>query len=211
MGKICYGQRSYHFSLLVLAMDVIKNHTIILGSQSPRRKKLLAGLDIPFEVRVADIDESFPSNMPIPKIAEYVATQKWKALISNSKDDELIICSDTVVVLDKTILEKPKDKKDGKQMLQKLSGQKHTVITGVALGTRNEFHSFSDSTHVYFANLSAEEIDYYLDNYEPYDKAGSYGVQEWIGMMAIEKLEGSYYNVMGLPVQKLYQVLKNWG
>ena len=191
-------------------MDLIKNHKIILGSQSPRRKELLAGLDIPFVVRVADIDESFPSTMSIPKIAEYVATNKWKALISDSKEDELIICSDTVVALGDTILEKPKDKEDGKRMLGELSGKMHTVITGVALGTKNNFRSFSDSTDVCFVELSEDEIDYYLSNYEPYDKAGSYGVQEWIGMMAIEKLEGSFYNVMGLPVQKLYQVLKNW-
>ncbi len=192
-------------------MDLNKKwDKIILGSQSPRRKELLSGLDIDFEVRVADIDESYPSSLEIDKVAEYIAMNKLKALSPSSNKNELIICSDTIVVLNEEILGKPVDKTDAQQMLEKLSGQTHTVITAVAISDGNQEKVFSDSTKVTFKTLSNSEIEYYLENYTPYDKAGSYGVQEWIGMMAIIKMEGSYFNVMGLPVHKVYETLVAW-
>ena len=191
-------------------MDVIKKYKIILGSQSPRRKELLSGLDIPFEIRVPDVDESFSDAMPTNEIAEFIALQKWNILMKEAKKDELVICCDTIVVLGNEILGKPKDKQEGKEMLRKLSGKRHTVISGVVMGTLSEKISFSDETQVYFTALGEDELDYYLENYRPFDKAGSYGVQEWIGMIAIEKMEGSFYNVMGLPIHKVYTALKNW-
>ncbi len=191
-------------------MDVINKYKIILGSQSPRRKELLSGLDIPFEIRVPDVDESFSDSMPINEIAEFIALKKWNTLIQEAKQDELVICCDTIVVVGNEILGKPKDKQEGKEMLQKLSGKQHTVISGVVMGTLTDRISFSDKTNVYFSEINEDELEYYLENYRPYDKAGSYGVQEWIGMMAIKKMEGSFYNVMGLPVHKVYTALKNW-
>ncbi len=191
-------------------MDVINQFKIILGSQSPRRKELLSGIDIPFEIRIPDVDESFPDSLPKEVIAEYIAELKWRALIEKASEKELILCCDTIVVIDDEILGKPANKEEGLVMLRKLSGKKHIVISGVVMGTKHKKISFSDETQVYFAHLEEDELIYYLENYAPYDKAGSYGVQEWIGMMAIEKMEGSFYNVMGLPVHKVYRALKNW-
>jgi septum formation protein len=192
-------------------MDIIdKKLKIILGSQSPRREELLRGLDVDFEIRVANIEEDFPSNLPIPEIAEYIANKKLAALKKSSHPNELIICSDTIVVLNNEILGKPSNRNEAEEMLNKLSGKEHTVISGVAMGDSNKHVAFSDETKVTFKPLSQNEIDYYLDNYEPYDKAGSYGVQEWIGMMGITKMEGSYFTVMGLPVHLVYGELKNW-
>ncbi len=183
---------------------------IILGSQSPRRKELLKGLDIEFDIRVADIDESYPDDLEIRKIAEYIAKNKLKAIQPASKENELIICSDTIVVLNNEILGKPADTFEAKEMLKKLSGQTHTVITAVAMSDNSKEISFSDETKVTFKSLNDQEIDYYLKHYAPYDKAGSYGVQEWIGMMAITNMNGSYFTVMGLPVHKVYEALLNW-
>lgn len=183
---------------------------IVLGSQSPRRKELLAGLDIQFDVEVANIDESYPNDLPIPQVAEYIAKNKLKALHNPSKKSELVICSDTIVVLKEEILGKPKHEEEANRMLQRLSGQTHTVISAVAMVDDQKEISFSDETKVTFKDLTNEEIDYYLANYVPYDKAGSYGVQEWIGMMAIQNMNGSYFTVMGLPVHKVYEQLVTW-
>jgi septum formation protein len=192
-------------------MDVNKKwNTIVLGSQSPRRKELLKGLNIEFEVRVADIDESFPDSLETEKVAEYIAINKLKALAPHANSNELIICSDTIVVLKNEILGKPTDRVDATRMLEKLSGQTHTVITSVAMSDGWKDLVFSDETKVTFKNLTKTEIKYYLDNYMPYDKAGSYGVQEWIGMVAITKMEGSYFTVMGFPVHKVYEAMVAW-
>ncbi len=192
-------------------MDLNKKwDKIILGSQSPRRKELLEGLDIRFEIKVANIDESYPSEMPKEEIAEFIANNKLTAIQKITPPNQLIICSDTVVVLNNEILEKPKDKGDAENMLAKLSGQTHVVVSAVAMTDGRKQLSFSDETEVTFKTLTEEEIDYYLTHYAPYDKAGSYGVQEWIGMMGISNMNGSYFTVMGLPVHKVYDALKNW-
>ncbi len=192
-------------------MDLIdKKYSIILGSQSPRRKELLEGLDIDFEIRVADIVEDFPNDLAIPEVPEFIAKKKLLALKDNAQSNELFICSDTIVVLNNEILGKPQNRMEAEEMLKKLSGNSHVVISGVAMSDSNKEISFSDQTTVTFKALSEFEINYYLDHYKPYDKAGSYGVQEWIGMMGITKMEGSYFTVMGLPIHLVYKELKNW-
>ena len=182
-------------------------YTLILGSQSPRRKQLLEGLDIEFEVRTIEIDETFPDDIPQNTVAEYLAREKGKAHLSSMNENELIITSDTVVVCDNQILGKPKNRVHAQEMLRMLSGKTHQVITGVCLTSKDKTVSFSDVTKVVFKNLTDEQIDYYIDKYQPFDKAGGYGIQEWIGYTGISSIEGSYFNVMGLPVAKLYDVL----
>lgn len=192
-------------------MDLNKKwDKIILGSQSPRRKELLAGLDVNFVIQVADIDESYPEDMPSYMVGEFIAKNKLNAIPRTDQKNELIICSDTIVVLGDEILGKPVDKNDAAGMLRKLSGQVHMVISAVAMADANKEVVFSEQTEVTFKTLSEEEIEYYLDNYTPYDKAGSYGVQEWIGMTAITKMNGSYFTVMGLPVHRVYEEMTNW-
>lgn len=183
------------------------NYRIVLASQSPRRKDLLAGLNIPFAVEVREVDESFPAEMDVEEVPVYLAKLKALAFQGEIEDNTLIITADTVVIVDNEVLGKPNDYIHAFEMLRKLSGRKHVVVTGVCLTTAQKQAIFSSATNVYFKNLSDNEIDYYLNNYQPYDKAGSYGVQEWIGYIAIEKIEGSYFNVMGLPIQRLYEEL----
>ncbi len=185
----------------------LSNYSIILGSQSPRRKELFIGLNLPFKVEVREIDENFPVEMPAFEVPEYLAIQKAIPFKPDLAKDDLLITSDTIVLIDNHILGKPFDYEHAFEMLQLLSGRKHMVITGVCITTVNKQITFSDRTDVFFKTLSIEEIDYYLTHYQPYDKAGSYGVQEWIGYVAIEKIEGSYFNVMGLPIQRLYEEL----
>ena len=183
---------------------------IILASNSPRRKELLAGLDVDFEVRVLDgIDESYPAELPVQDIAEYISRKKSVAYRSTMTDDELVITADTIVVLGNQVMGKPKDDTDACRMLRLLSGQVHQVITGVTLTTRERQRSFSVKTDVTFKELSEQEINYYVSRYHPLDKAGAYGIQEWIGHIGVTGLNGSYYNVMGLPVQRIYEVLKS--
>ncbi|HEY9551484.1 MAG TPA: Maf-like protein [Prevotella sp.] len=183
------------------------DYKIILSSNSPRRKELLAGLDIPFTVRVVDgIDESYPHNLPAEQIPVYIS--KAKAAAYCIAPDELVITADTVVVLGKTVLGKPKDREEARHMLHLLSGNTHQVITGVCLTTAEKQRAFSVVTDVTFKTLSNEEIDYYIDHYQPYDKAGAYGIQEWIGYVGVTALKGSYFNVMGLPVQRIYHELQ---
>ena len=182
---------------------------LILSSNSPRRKELLAGLDIPFEVRVIeDIDESYPDSLPTGEIAEYIAQKKAAAYDVGS--DEVLITADTIVVLDDQILGKPADAEEAKQMLRSLSGKTHHVITGVCLKSRDQQHHFSVISEVTFKTLAEEEISYYVENYKPFDKAGAYGIQEWIGYIGVTGLSGSYFNVMGLPVQRIYEELKKF-
>ena len=184
---------------------------IILASNSPRRKELLAGLDLQFEVRVLqDIDESYPHDLPTLKIAEFISKKKADAYVETMADDELVITSDTVVILGDEVMGKPHDEADAKRMLGELSGRTHQVATGVTLSTKERQMSFSVVTDVTFKQLSADEIDYYVRTYHPMDKAGAYGIQEWIGYIGVTALKGSYFNVMGLPVQRIYEALKTF-
>ena len=187
------------------------NYKIILASNSPRRKELLKGLDIDFEVRIIpDIDESYPADIPTEKIPAFIAQKKAEAYRASMQEDELIITTDTVVVLDGDILEKPADKSEAVKMIKRLSGCKHKVITSVVLTTADGQKEFSVVSTVDFAELTDNEIEYYVDKYKPFDKAGAYGIQEWIGYIGVKGIEGSFYNVMGLPIQRLYQELKSY-
>ena len=186
------------------------NYKLILASNSPRRKELLKGLDIDFEVRIIpDIDESHPTGTPPEEIPAFIAQKKADAYRATIKDNELIITADTVVILDGDILEKPADKIDAIKMIKRLSGRKHLVVTAVSLTTTDWNKAFSVESKVDFAELTDSEIEYYVDKYKPFDKAGAYGIQEWIGYIGVKGIEGSFYNVMGLPIQRLYQELKN--
>ena len=182
-------------------------YPLILASNSPRRQELLRSLGIPFKVQVKETDEDFPASMPAREVARYLAEQKAKAFLPQQQET-LIITADTTVVLDEDVLNKPADADEAFQMLRRLSGRSHQVITGVCLLHQQQLHSFDDTTRVYFRELDDEEINYYISQWKPFDKAGGYGIQEWIGMIGIERIEGSYYNVMGLPADKLYQHLK---
>lgn len=185
---------------------------IILASNSPRRRELLSGLDIDYEVRVLpDIAEDFPDDMPAEEVPEFISREKAAAYLPTLADDELVITADTVVILDDDIIEKPHSLDEARRMLRRLSGRKHRVVTGVCLTTTRQQKTFSAKTDVTFSELSDEEIAYYVEKYRPLDKAGAYGVQEWIGYVAVTALEGSYYNVMGFPVQRVYQELKKIG
>lgn len=179
---------------------------IILSSNSPRRKELLAGLGVDFEVKVIKgVDESYPKDLQSDKVAEYIAREKAAAY--EVETDELVITADTVVVVGDDILGKPSDAEDAHCMLRKLSGRTHHVVTGVCMKTSKEEYSFSVATGVTFKTLSDNEIRYYVDKYKPFDKAGAYGIQEWIGYIGVTGLDGSYYNVMGFPVQRVYEEL----
>jgi len=179
---------------------------IILASQSPRRKELLELLDLNFTVEVREVDEVFPESLDVTKVAEYLANLK-AAAFTNIPSDTVVITADTVVVLDEQILGKPKDKAEAVKMLESLSNRNHKVITGVCIKSKDQTMSFSNTTKVFFKELTSSEIEYYIENYKPFDKAGSYGIQEWIGAIGITKIEGSYFNVVGLPIQELNERL----
>lgn len=184
---------------------------LILSSNSPRRKELLGGLDLPFEVRViAGIDESYPPDLTIDDIPLHIAKAKASAYLPGMADDEVILTADTIVALGERVLGKPRHTDDALAMLHLLSGCTHRVVTGVCLTTRTDQRSFSVVTEVTFRHLSTEEIDYYVDRYRPLDKAGSYGIQEWIGYVGVTGIKGSYFNVVGLPVQRIYEELKDF-
>ena len=205
MGDECKG---------VWMVEEVKSEKfkIILASQSPRRRELLAGLGIPFEVRVIeDIDEHFPEQLPASETALYIAKRKAEAYRGQIADDELIITADTVVIVGDEILGKPADEADALRMLRLLSGRTHQVTTGVCLMTTKVQRSFDVTTDVTFKTLTDEEIMYYVNRYKPFDKAGAYGIQEWIGYIGVTGLHGSYYNVMGLPVQRIYTELQAFG
>ena len=182
---------------------------IILASQSPRRKELLKQLDLPFEIRTKDIDESFPSTFRPEAAAVYIAEKKANSFIGQL-DKELLIAADTLVAIGEDIFGKPKDKDDAFRMLRLLSENVHEVITGVALLHQKKIYSFYEKTLVYFRHLSDEEIAYYIETYRPFDKAGAYGIQEWIGMVGVERIDGSYNNVVGLPTARLYHEIHNF-
>ncbi len=190
---------------------VARDYHIILASNSPRRKELLAGIDVNFDVRVIrDIDESYPASLPTKDIAEYISRKKATVYRQQMASDELIITADTIVVIDSEVMGKPHDEADASRMLHELSGRTHQVITGVTLTTIDRQRSFSVETDVTFKSLTDEEINYYIQHYKPFDKAGAYGIQEWIGHIGVTALKGSYFNVMGLPVQRIYEALRQF-
>ena len=184
-------------------------YKFVLASNSPRRKELLAGLGLDFHVRVIDgIDESYPASLPACDVAQFIAQKKAQAYRATMAPDELIITADTVVIVGDDILGKPKDEADAVRMLREISGRTHQVTTGVCLTTATRQRSFSVTTDVTFKQLTDDEIHHYVTTYRPFDKAGAYGIQEWIGYIGVTGLNGSYYNVMGLPVQRIYTELQ---
>ncbi len=188
--------------------DNIREYRVILGSGSPRRKELLAMLDIDFEVRSAgDVDESYPADLPAEEVPLYLARKKSNAFLSRLRESELVITADTVVICDSNVLGKPADTDEAFRMLKMLSGRKHTVVTGITVATREIQISDTAITEVEFAPLSDETIREYIDRYRPLDKAGAYGIQEWIGAVAVKGINGSFYNVMGLPLHLLTTLL----
>ena len=190
-------------------LDNLKKYKVILASNSPRRKELLAGLGVDYEVRtLPDVDESYPETLQGADIPLYIAKEKADAYVAMMQSGELMITADTIVWLDGKVLGKPRDREDALQMLRTMSGRTHEVFTGVCITTTDWQRSFTAQTEVRFATLSEEEIAYYVDNFQPMDKAGAYGVQEWIGFIGVENISGSYYNIMGLPVQRIYNELK---
>ena len=190
-------------------LENLKKYKVLLASNSPRRKELLAGLGIDYEVKtLPDIDESFPGGLSKVETATYIARAKADVYRNIMQPDELIITADTIVWLDGEVMGKPVDDEDARRMLRALSGKTHQVITGVCLMTIDSQKAFATVTDVTFCHLSEEEIDYYVERYRPMDKAGSYGIQEWIGFVGVESISGSYFNVMGLPIQRLYTELK---
>ena len=185
-----------------------ERYKVILASNSPRRRELLAGLGLQFEVRVlADIDENYPPTLPATQLAKYIAHKKAEANRAIMAKNEMIITADTIVVVDDMVMGKPADDADAIRMLSTLSGKTHKVITGVCITTLNKQTVFDVTTGVTFKTLTDEEINYYITHFHPTDKAGAYGIQEWIGYIGVTGLEGSYYNVMGLPVQRIYDEL----
>ena len=189
----------------------IQNYHIILGSNSPRRRELLAGLDLDFEVKVIPgLEEHYPATLQPEEIPVFLAQQKAAAYIPTLPEKTLLITADTIVWNRNEVIGKPKNREDAIQMLQSLSGHEHHVVTGVCLTTTEKQKAFSVISAVKFATLTDEEIGYYVDKYQPFDKAGAYGIQEWIGYVGVESINGSFYNVMGLPVQRLYQELKKF-
>lgn len=183
---------------------------IVLGSKSPRRQELIKELGIPFEVRTKEVEEFFPSGMAAEEVASYLAKLKAQPLISSLKKGEVLLTSDTIVVQGNKILGKPTDKDDAIQTLKNLSGGVHKVITGVNLKSLSKEINFSNTTKVHFSELTDEEILQYVNKYKPFDKAGSYGIQEWIGLIGVQKIDGCFYSVMGLPVHDVYQYLKKF-
>ena len=185
------------------------NYPLVLASNSPRRQQLLMGAGMVFSVKTKNVPEDFPADMPVEDVPVYLAKKKALAF-AGELTNEVIIAADTVVIINGQILNKPEDEKEAIEMLTLLSGRKHEVITGVCLFSNTRTFTFSDLTEVYFKGLSEEEIRFYVENYRPFDKAGAYGAQEWMGMVAIEKIVGSYFNVMGLPVHLVYKHLQQW-
>ena len=190
-------------------LDNLKKYQIILASNSPRRKELMSGLGVDYVVKtLPDVDESYPDSLQGGDIPEFIACKKAGAYRSILQPGELLITADTIVWLDGKVLGKPQGREGAVEMLRALSGKKHQVFTGVCLTTTEWQKSFTAASDVLFDELSDEEIAYYVDRYQPLDKAGAYGVQEWIGYIGVHSISGSFYNIMGLPIQKLYKVLK---
>ena len=187
--------------------EKFNKHRIILASGSPRRQQFLKELDVDFEIQLKDIEEIYPEHLQAEEITNFLAKLKASAFVADLKENDILITSDTIVWLNNKALGKPKDYDDAFEMLTEMSGTTHKVITSVCLKTTDKEIIFYEETLVTFTKLSSDEIKYYLNNYKPFDKAGSYGIQEWIGLVAIEKIEGSYANVVGLPTHRLYEEL----
>lgn len=183
---------------------------IILASKSPRRQELLKNIVSDFEIKTKNVEEVYPEDLPSNEVPEFLSKLKAEPFLISLKDNELLITSDTVVLLDNKIYGKPRDREDAIKILQQLSGKVHQVITGVCLSTLSFQKTFSSITKVHFKSLNINEIEYFVDNFKPFDKAGAYAIQEWIGMIGIEKIDGDFFNVMGLPLQKLYDELKGF-
>lgn len=190
-----------------MSFETLKKYKLILASKSPRRQFLLKELGLNFEVRTKEVDESFPFQLKAQEIPLYLCEKKAEAFDEDLDDNTIVITADTIVWVNGHVLNKPENYDDAVRMLNILSGKMHEVYTGVCLRSKNKTKSFFALTKVYFKKLTPEEIEYYIMNYNPYDKAGAYGAQEWIGYIAIEKIEGTYFNVMGLPVKELYEEL----
>jgi len=189
----------------------LKKYHIILASKSPRRQELLRGMGVDFEILTKETPENYPADLPLDEVPKYLSLQKSQAFSDKElPGDYLLITSDTVVICEGEILGKPKDREDAMRMLQLLSDKTHHVVTGVTVRSAEKTMSFAVRSNVTFAQLDEEEIDYYIEHCKPFDKAGAYGIQEWIGYVGISGLEGSFYNVMGLPTRKLYQCLKSF-
>lgn len=196
---------------MVETLDKLKRYRIILASASPRRKELLSKLDIDFTVKVLhDVDESFPTSLPVVQVPQYISRKKADAYRQEMQENDMVITADTVVAVGRRILGKPKSAEEARVMLKLLSDRYHRVVTGVTIMTAKRTETFATVSRVRFTRLNDEEIDYYISKYKPFDKAGAYGIQEWIGMVGITELNGSYFNVMGLPVQRLYAKLKEF-
>ena len=192
-------------------LDNLKKYNIVLASKSPRRQELLKGIGVDFTILTKEVDESFPSKLPLIDVAPFLSLKKAKAFEdAELPDDYMVITADTVVIVDNEILGKPKGRDDAFRMMRLLSGKAHKVVTGVSVHTKEKTKTFSVISKVTFETLDNQEINYYIDNFKPYDKAGAYGVQEWVGYIGVSNVEGSYYNVMGLPTQRLYKVLKEF-
>ena len=191
-------------------MDILKGKKLILASSSPRRQELIKGLDIPFETRIFEIEESYPSDLSNEKIPEYLARLKASPFKNKLTNNEVVVTSDTIVLLKDQLLIKPKDKEEAQLMLRNLSNRMHRVLSSICVTSNSKQVCITDESKVYFKQLNEDEITYYIDKYKPYDKAGGYGIQEWLGFIGIEKIEGSYYNIMGLPTHRLYEVLKQF-
>lgn len=196
---------------MVETLDKLKRYRIILASASPRRKELLSKLDIDFTAKVLyDVDESFPASLPVVQVPQYISRKKADAYRQEMQENDMVITADTVVAVGRRILGKPKSAEEARVMLKLLSDRYHRVVTGVTIMTAKRTETFATVSRVRFTRLNDEEIDYYISKYKPFDKAGAYGIQEWIGMVGITELNGSYFNVMGLPVQRLYAKLKEF-
>ena len=192
-------------------LENLNKYEIVLASNSPRRKELLQRMGVNFKVRTLfGIDESYPDSLRGEDIVCYISRNKAKAYQSSMAPNELLITADTIVYVDGEVMGKPKNAEQAKEMLHKLSGKTHQVITGVTIVTAKRTENFGVTSQVKFTNITDEEINFYVDNYLPFDKAGAYGIQEWIGIVAVEGIKGSYFNVVGLPVQRLYQKLKTF-
>jgi len=188
--------------------EKLKNYNVILASGSPRRQQFFKELDLEFKIQIKEIEEKFPKHLKGAEITDFLANLKSQAF-TNLTEKDLLITSDTIVWLENKALGKPKNKQEAYTMLKELSGKKHEVITSISIRNNNFQKIINDTTVVYFKEISDKEISYYINNYNPYDKAGAYGIQEWIGFIAIDKMEGSYFNVVGLPVHKLFKELMN--
>ena len=201
---------NYTYIKINMLSNLKKYHTI-LASKSPRRQELLRGMGVSFEILTKETPEDYPAELPLDEVPKYLSLQKSLAFKDNELPaDYLLITSDTVVICEDEILGKPKDREDAERMLRMLSGKTHHVVTGVTVRSAEKTESFAVRSNVAFADLDQDEIDYYIEHCQPFDKAGAYGIQEWIGYVGISGLEGSFYNVMGLPTRKLYQCLKTF-